>query len=95
MLVNGKEYEIEDLLKGIDMNAHSFKKVGNLMLTVKEIDILKRNHIDYEGSSSLKDLMIKIQYVLEDEWVEDDEADELEYVLDAISERDYYENTNK
>lgn len=95
MIVNGKKYDMETLLKDIDFNALSFKKVGNLMLTVKEIDILERNYIDYTSASSLKDLMIKIREVVEDEEYDEDCIDELDYVLDAISERDYYENTNK
>lgn len=95
MIVNGKKYDMESLLKYIDFNAHSFKKVGNLMLTFKEIDILERYYIDYARASSLKDLMIKIREVIEDEEYDEDCIDELDYVLDAISERDYYENTNK
>ena len=86
---------METLIKDIDFNAHSFKKVGNLMLTFKEIDILERYYIDYARASSLKDLMIMIREVIEDEEYDEDCIDELDYVLDAISERDYYENTNK
>ena len=87
MLVNGKEYDVDSLMKTIDTESNSFKKVGNLMLTNKEIDILKRNFIEFETCSSLKDLMIRIQAVLED-------CGELDYVLEKISERDYYEYKN-
>lgn len=95
MIVNGKEYKIDDLVKAIDFNSQSFKKCGKLMLTNREIDILERNFIDYNLATSLKDLMIKIEYVLEDEALDEDDAVELEYVLESLAERDYYENTNK
>lgn len=94
MLVNGKEYDVDSLMKTIDTESNSLKKVGNLMLTNKEIDILKRNFIEFETCSSLKDLMIRIQAVLEDCGDEDDEMEELDYVLEKISERDYYEYKN-
>lgn len=94
MLVNGKEYDVDSLMKTIDTESNSLKKVGNLMLTNKEIDILKRNFIEFETCSSLKDLMIRIQAVLEDCGDEDGEMEELDYVLEKISERDYYEYKN-
>lgn len=95
MIVNGKEYNLDSLLKSLDVNAHSFRKVGNLMLTEKEISILDANFIDYENATSLKDLRIKIQAVIDDEDLDSDDIDGLDYVLDMIAERDYYENTNK
>ena len=91
MIVNGKEYDLDSLMKTIDTESHSFEKIGDLMLTKKEVEILKRNFIDYKSASSLKDLMLKIQKELEDEYLDEDALDELEYVLDAISERDYYD----
>lgn len=94
MLVNGKEYDVDSLMKTIDTESNSLKQVGNLMLTNKEIDILKRNFIEFETCSSLKDLMIRIQAVLEDCGDEDGEMEELDYVLEKISERDYYEYKN-
>lgn len=95
MIVNGKEFNISNLVKSVDVNSQSFEKVGNLMLTKKEIEILKRNFVDYEGVPSLKDLMIRIRAVLDDEFLDTDDADELEDVLSTIAERDYYENTRK
>ncbi len=91
MIVNGKEYDIGSLVKNLDTVSNSFVKVGDLMLTKREIDILERNFIEYETATSLKDLMIKIQAVFEDESIDPDDAYELEYVLDNISERDYYD----
>ena len=66
------------------------------MLTKREIEILKKNFIQYETANSLQDLRIKIQAVMEDDTVDEDDAYELEYVLDSISERDYYDyNSHK
>ena len=95
MIVNGKKYEIDDLIKNLDLKSNMLQKAGDILLTGKEIDILNKNYIDYKSCKNLKDLMIKIEYVLDDEELDSDDADELEYVLEVISERDYYENTRK
>ena len=95
MFVNGKEYNMEDLLKTMDLSSNEMQKVGSFYLTKKEMEVLDRNFIDYNSASSLKDLMIKIQHVLEDDSIDPDDGDELDGVLETISERDYYQNTNK
>ena len=95
MIVNGKKFEIEDLMKSIDLNANSMNKIGSFYLTNKEMEILDRNFIEYRCCNSLKDLMIRIRDVLEDESLDPDDGDDLDFVLDSIAERDYYQNTNK
>ena len=85
MLLNGKEYDIGTLVKNLDTASNSFVKVGNLMLTKREVNILKRNFIKYECASSLSDLRIKIEEVMKDESLDE------ESVLDSITERDYYD----
>lgn len=95
MIVNGKKYDVDDLIKSIDFNKNSMQKVGTFYLTNREIEILDRNFIDYHTCNSLKDLMLRIQVVLEDESLDPDDGDDLDYVLEMISERDYYQNTNK
>lgn len=96
MIVNGKEYKIEDLMESLDLRAHSFTKCENgLMLTNSEIDILTRNSIDYNKAKSLKDLILLIENIIDDENLDADDQDELDYVLREISERDYYENGPK
>ena len=95
MIVNGKEYDINDLVKSIDFSSGELNKIGSFYLTNREIEILDRNYIDYRSCSSLKDLMMKIQSILEDEDMDPDDSDDLDYVLETISERDYYENTRK
>jgi hypothetical protein len=39
--------------------------------------------------------MIRIQDILESESLDPDDGDDLDYVLESISERDYYQNTTK
>lgn len=95
MIVNGKKYDIEDLMKHIDLSSSQMNKIGSFYLTNREIEILDRNFIEYRSCNSLKDLMIRIQGVLEDESIDPDDGDDLDYVLEMISERDYYQNTNK
>ncbi len=92
MIVNGKEYNLETLVKSMDFKASMFSDKSKLMLTNMEIGILERNMVDYQTCSSLKDLMIRIENILDDESLDADDADDLEYVLRQISERDYYES---
>jgi len=92
VIVNGKEYNIDDLVASMDFKSNEYSRKSRLMLTNAETEILERNMIDYNSASSLKDLMIKIEEVLDDETVDSDDLDDLEYVLSSISERDYYEN---
>lgn len=84
--------EINDILNNIDFENNKLIKVNNnLYLTNNQIDILKRYNIDYETSNSLRDLMIKIEDILDYE----EDIPELEDLLDKLSERNYYEFTNK
>ena len=83
--------EIKKILNEIDFDNNKLQKINdNLYLTNNQIEILKRYNIDYEVSNSLRDLMIKIESVLDYEDIE-----ELENLLTNLTERNYYENTNK
>ena len=84
--------EIKNIINNIDFNNNKLIKINNnLYLTNNQIDILKRYKIDYETSNSLRDLMIKIENILDYE----EEIPELVDLLDKLSERNYYEFTNK
>ena len=95
MIVNGKKYELDDFLKGLDLSRDMLVGKGNYLLTKREIEILRLNDIDYEKYSNYKDLMFIINEVLDDEFTDSDDTIELEWVLENISERDYYSNTTK
>jgi len=88
MLINGQEINIEELLQNPDLSEY-LRQDNNLGLSDYQISILKRNEINHEVST-LKELIYLINDALIDS---DDEA--LELILEEISERDYYENTNK
>lgn len=83
--------EIKKILNEIDFDNNKLQKINdNLYLTNNQIEILKKYNIDYEISTSLRDLMIKIENILDYEDIE-----ELETLLTTLTERNYYENTNK
>ena len=85
---------MDDRIKQVvdDMNFNNFmKKTSNgLMLTDEQIDILERNNIHYERVSSLSELIYEIE-----ESLYEVENDELDLLSKELSERNYYENTNK
>jgi hypothetical protein len=95
MIVNGKEYKMDDLINSIDFSSNKLIGKDNYLLTKREIEILTRNEINYKNFSSYKSLMFEIQEVLDEGYVDSDDVEELEWVLNEISERDYYTNTNK
>lgn len=83
--------EIKKILDNINFDKNKLIKINNnLYLTNNQIEVLKKYNIEYETSNSLRDLMIKIEDILDYE-----ENDELENLLLTLSERNYYENTKK
>lgn len=86
-----EEYDIEKLTNEINFeeNFIGYNQKG-IVLTNKEIDVLKRNEIDYEKYTSVSELLYDIDEILN---YTDDE--ELEVVSENIFERNYYLNTNK
>ena len=84
--------DIDNFISNI-INDNSYQDIGNgIMLTNREIEVLKRYDIDYKSSNNLKELIFKIEDILNDT---DIVFEDLEEVQMSISERDYYENTNK
>ena len=84
--------DIDNFISNI-INDNSYQDIGNgIMLTNREIEVLKRYDIDYKNSNNLKELIFKIEDILNDT---DIVFEDLEEVQMSISERDYYENTNK
>jgi len=87
-----KDYNIEELVGQLDFHKNEFVDVGTgLLLTNGEIDVLKRYEIDYKNCFSLKELLYKIENVIDTE----DDIEELDAISASIAERDYYQNTNK
>ena len=74
-----EEFDIENIANNLDFNSNSFQNINGMMLTNREIEVLDKYHIPYKNCHNLKEII----------------DDELDYISSTISERDYYENTNK
>lgn len=86
-----EKYDINKLVSQLDFESNKLQKVNdNLVLTKYQIDVLTRNGIDLQTVAYLHDIIYEAEEVYEDTLDE-----ELEQVLDELSERNYYENTNK
>ncbi len=93
IVVNNMDIDINQLVGEMDFSSGQLQDIGNgLFLTNKEIEVLNRYQIPYQNCHSLKEIIFQIEEVLNDmEIVEED----LDLVSSSISERDYYQNTNK
>ena len=86
------EYNIEELVSGLDFESGKLKNINGLMLTNREIEVLDRYKIDYKNCKNLKELLFEIEEIINDMDIVDEDIDYISY---TISERDYYQNTNK
>ena len=67
------------------------KDIGNgIYLKESEEKILNRYEIDYKNCSNINDLIFKIE-----EYLNEQENEELEQISLRLSEFNYYHNTNK
>lgn len=87
------EYNIDDLLKDIK---YDFKKDNGkgILLNEHEIEVLQRYGFDYKKYTSLNELIFEVDNYINEEGCFND-VDELEEVLERISEYHYYNETNK
>ena len=85
------DFDIDKINSEINFDDNFIGYIKNdIILSNKEMEVLKRNEIDYENIDTISRLLTEIDEVLLDN---DDE--ELESVSLSISERNYYVNTNK
>lgn len=89
MKVNGKEYDVDELINNTNNDMHTI--YHGIYLNNKQIDILKSNGFDYKKYNNIKELIFDIDEYL----YNDPDNTELEDVLYELSEFDYYHNTNK
>lgn len=83
--------KIESLLNDINIDQYKTQKVNDyITLTNYQIEVLKRFDIDPSLYTKLKDIIYVSEEIYEETLDED-----LNIVLDELSERNYYENTNK
>ncbi len=81
---------IKEIGKTINFDNNLIKVNNNLYLTKKEIDILTKYFIPYQTCHNYHILLYLIDEYLNNEYIE-----ELEQISLDISERSYYQNTNK
>lgn len=88
-----KEYDVENILSNIDFHSNELVNCGNgLMLTNREIEVLEEYKINYKNCKSLKEVLYEVEDLIADMDIVDEDLDYISY---TISERDYYQNTNK
>ena len=87
------DYDIEKLVGEMDFSSNQLQRVNKkILLTNHEIEVLRRYKIDYLHCNSLKEVLFEVENVIEDMDLVDEELDA---ISQSISERDYYQNTNK
>ena len=60
------EYNIEELVSGLDFESGKLKTINGLMLTNREIEVLDRYKIDYKNCKNLKELLFEIEEIIND-----------------------------
>lgn len=87
------EYDIEELLNNIKFD---FKKDNGkgILLNDYEISVLERYGFDYRKYGDLNSLIFDLDNYINEEGCFND-VDDLEEVLDKISEYHYYNEVNK
>lgn len=84
------EYDFNKIIGEMDFNSNSLNSINGLLLSNKEIEILDKYNIDYKNCKSLKEVICLIENILDE-----DNYSDLDMISQSISERDYYQNTNK
>ena len=83
--------KLKEAIESIDFSANSLVNCGNgLFLTNYEIQVLTKYGISYCNCSSLKEVLFKVEELLNIKCFDD-----LEQVSGSIAERDYYWYSNK
>ena len=72
----------------------SYDNKKGILLNNHEIEVLQRYGFDYKKYSSLNELIFEVDNYINEEGCFND-VDELEEVLDKISEYHYYNEVNK
>jgi hypothetical protein len=86
-----EDFDINSIIKDINFEEDFIGYInGDIVLSNKEMEVLKRNEIKYEEYDTVSRLLTDI-----DEILLDNDDEDLEEVSQSISERNYYLNTNK
>lgn len=88
MIIDNQNIDINDLVS--DKYMHKEVKKG-IFLSDYQIDVLSRYDINIDEVSSINEIILLASDILE----LDSDADDLDQVINEISEFNYYSNTNK
>ena len=66
-----------------------------LMLDDYEINVLKKYNIDIRNCNNLREVTLLVEHFMDNYELDSEELDELDYILEKLQERNYYQNTNK
>lgn len=83
--------ELDDIINQSIKDNKLVKINNNIFLTNFEIDILKIYKINYETCKSYQEIL----FFIEEELELNDNPEDLEQIINSISERNYYQNTHK
>ena len=89
MIINNNEYNSEELFTDIEQDMHIYH--NGIYLTKRQIEVLKQNGFFYEKYHNIKELILDLDEYLNT----DSDNQELENILEELSEFDYYHNVNK
>ena len=91
MKINDKEVDVNEVIDLVN-NQHLLlkRRENNILLSDYQINVLKKNNINYLNYNNLHDLLFKIEEVLYGDYEE-----ELDLVASQISELLYYNETKK
>lgn len=91
MLINGKEITVNDAIKlsGVEQNFLKRRNKG-LLLSDYQIDVLNRSGINYKNYNNISSLLFEIE-----DYLNQEENEELEEVSRQLAEIHYYSETNK
>ena len=65
------------------------------MLDDYEISVLKKYNIDVSKCANLREVTLLVEMFMDNYELDSEELDELDYILEKLQERNYYQNTNK
>ena len=71
------------------------KTKNDLLISVNDINTLKKYEIDVNEFTTINELIFRIEDIINNEDLSSDEIDESDYISETLQERNYYMNTNK
>ena len=71
------------------------KTEHDLLISQNDINTLKKFEIDVNEYTTINELIYAIEDIINNEDLNDEELDELDYIGQTLQERNYYMNTNK